>query len=244
MSIPLRPRRLTSFLAVVWTIHAAPAFAQDAPDFGKLAEFIRWGGVAASVPIVLAALFLMRLVENAGERLSARFSNRRPTIQKVQTVARFALYIIAFGLIDQPEHPPRPDGADGHRRRAGVRGGLRAARPGGLVHRRHHHHVRPAVPGGRPRRLRRRVRRHHPDRPAQRAHEHARPQHHHHPQQQGLHRRHLERQLRRARDAGGDGLLHRRRSGRGAAPSRSSARRASPAPTCSSASPSRCWPSR
>jgi small-conductance mechanosensitive channel len=93
------PRRLTSFLAVAWVTYAAPAFAQDAPDFGKLAEFIRWGGVAASVPILLAALFLLRLVENAGERLSARFSNRRPTIQKVQTVARFALYIIAFGLI-------------------------------------------------------------------------------------------------------------------------------------------------
>ncbi|MDP2270432.1 MAG: mechanosensitive ion channel family protein [Archangium sp.] len=97
MSFPSRSRTyLVAWVSMVW---AAPALAQDAPDFGKLAEFVRWGGVAASVPILLAALFLLRVVENAGERLSARFSNRRPTIQKVQTVARFALYIIAFSLI-------------------------------------------------------------------------------------------------------------------------------------------------
>jgi small-conductance mechanosensitive channel len=94
------PSRIRTYLfPLAWAFWAAPALAQDAPDFGKLAEFVRWGGVAASVPILLAALFLLRLVENAGERLSARFSNRRPTIQKVQTVARFALYLIAFGLI-------------------------------------------------------------------------------------------------------------------------------------------------
>lgn len=97
MRIPAR--RLAYLPMVALTLCAAPALAQDAPDLGKLAQFVRWGGVAASVPILLVALFLLRLVENAGERLSARFSNRRPTIQKVQTVARFALYIIAFSLV-------------------------------------------------------------------------------------------------------------------------------------------------
>jgi small-conductance mechanosensitive channel len=81
---------------------AFPAYAQDAPDLGRLAELIRWGGVVASIPVVIGALFLIRLVENIGDRLSAQFSNRRPTIQKIQTTARFFVYIatlmIALGL--------------------------------------------------------------------------------------------------------------------------------------------------
>lgn len=76
----------------------ATAYAQTAPNLGRITEFIRWGGIAASVPIVFGAMFLIRLIENAGERLSTRFSNRRPTIQKVQTSARFLLYILTFGV--------------------------------------------------------------------------------------------------------------------------------------------------
>ncbi|MDP3237672.1 MAG: mechanosensitive ion channel family protein [Myxococcales bacterium] len=92
-------QRLASLVAVAWALCATPAFADEAPDLGTLAQFVRWGGVAASVPILIAALFLLRLVENAGDRLSVRFSNRRPTIQKVQTIVRFALYIVAFSLV-------------------------------------------------------------------------------------------------------------------------------------------------
>src|SRR6185436_1741705 len=48
------------------------------------------------------ALFGIRLVEGFGDRLSTRFSNRRPFIQKVQTTTRFFIYIatllIAVGL--------------------------------------------------------------------------------------------------------------------------------------------------
>ena len=87
-----RSRGAASLLAV------APARAQDAPDLGRLAEFIRWGGVVASSPIILGALFLLRLVENVGDRLSARFSNRRPTIQKVQSTARFFSTSSTFAL--------------------------------------------------------------------------------------------------------------------------------------------------
>lgn len=79
-------------------LSSATAHAQDAPDFGRLAEFIRWGGVAAAVPVVLGSLFLIRLVENFGDRLSTRFSNRRPTIQKVQTTVRFFFYIATIGI--------------------------------------------------------------------------------------------------------------------------------------------------
>ena len=77
---------------------ATPAFAQDAPDFNALAKFIRWGGVLASIPLMLGVFFVIRLLDNLSDRLSARFSNRRPTIQKVQTTARFFIYIAAFAL--------------------------------------------------------------------------------------------------------------------------------------------------
>lgn len=77
---------------------ASRAHAQDAPDISRLAEFIRWGGVAASIPIAMGAMFLIRVVENIGDSFSQRFSNRRPTIQKIQTTARFVLYILMFAL--------------------------------------------------------------------------------------------------------------------------------------------------
>lgn len=77
---------------------AFPAYAQEAPDFGQLAELIRWGGVFASVPVIIGAMFLIRLVENIGDRLSKQFSTRRPTIQKIQTTARFFIYVATIIL--------------------------------------------------------------------------------------------------------------------------------------------------
>lgn len=76
----------------------ARAYAQDTPDFTKIAEFLSWGGVAASVPVVIGALFLIRVVDNFSDRLSSRFSNRRPTIQKVQTTLRFFVYIATLAI--------------------------------------------------------------------------------------------------------------------------------------------------
>lgn len=78
---------------------ASPARAQDAPDFGRLAEFIRWGGVVASIPLLIGSLFVIRVLDTFGDRLSRRFSNRRPTIQKVQTSLRFTLYIATIALM-------------------------------------------------------------------------------------------------------------------------------------------------
>ncbi|HEY5377289.1 MAG TPA: mechanosensitive ion channel domain-containing protein [Polyangiaceae bacterium] len=93
-----RIRVLAAPFGVGLLLFASSANAQTPPNIGRIAEFIRWGGLAASVPIVFGAIFLIRLIESAGERLSTRFSNRRPTIQKVQTSARFLLYILTFGL--------------------------------------------------------------------------------------------------------------------------------------------------
>lgn len=83
---------------VISLLVTSSAAAQEAPEFGRLAEFIRWGGVAASLPIIFGATFLIRLAESVGDRLSVRFSNRRPTIQKVQTSLRFLLYIVTVLL--------------------------------------------------------------------------------------------------------------------------------------------------
>jgi len=95
---PLKHSAIAVVSGCATLLLAAPAFAQDPTELGLLAEFIRWGGLAASVPVVIGALFLIRIVENFGDRLSARFSNRRPTIQKVQTTTRFFVYIATFTI--------------------------------------------------------------------------------------------------------------------------------------------------
>ncbi len=94
----LVPKSRSRLAALTLLLSSSPAAAQDAPDLGRLAEFIRWGGVAASMIIVVGALFAIRVIEKGGDRLSARFSNRRPTIQKVQTTARFFIYIATLAI--------------------------------------------------------------------------------------------------------------------------------------------------
>ena len=78
---------------------SAPALAQapDAPDIGKLANFIRWGGVALSVVVVIVAMIALRIVGDVASRLSKRFANRRPTIQKLESTTRFVVYLGAAG---------------------------------------------------------------------------------------------------------------------------------------------------
>jgi len=95
------------FSRVLGALLAASFFAPNAwanpstetPDLGKLAEFVRWGGVLASIPVIVGAMFAIQVVERFGDRLSARFTNRRPTIQKVQTTARFTVYVVTFVIV-------------------------------------------------------------------------------------------------------------------------------------------------
>ncbi len=77
---------------------ATPALAQDVPDVGKLAEVIRWGGVVLSVPVFVAAVIVLRIIENLSVRLSARFANRRPTIQKFESITRFVVYVLTVAV--------------------------------------------------------------------------------------------------------------------------------------------------
>lgn len=93
--LPCAGARLVA--ALVWFVPAVAA-AQDAPDFGRLAQFVRWSGVAFSLPIVAGALVLLRLVENLAGRFGARFANRRPTIQKVESAVRFGVYLATVAV--------------------------------------------------------------------------------------------------------------------------------------------------
>jgi small-conductance mechanosensitive channel len=74
------------------------AAAQDTPDVSSLASFVRWGGVAMSLLFVIGALVAIRIVTNVADRLSVRFANRRPTIQKVESATRFAIYMATLAV--------------------------------------------------------------------------------------------------------------------------------------------------
>lgn len=78
---------------------ASSAAADDAvPDLTKLTGLIRWGGIVFAVLVVVGATIVLRVVENVAATFSSRFANRRPTIQKYESVTRFVVYIVAIGL--------------------------------------------------------------------------------------------------------------------------------------------------
>lgn len=93
--------RMNAFGLVVLTsvLVAAPAAAQDLPDVGKLAGFIRWTGVAVSSFVILGGMLLVRGMANIAARLSKSFPSRRPLIQKLESALRFLIYISAAGVV-------------------------------------------------------------------------------------------------------------------------------------------------
>lgn len=82
------------FVAAV--VRSGVARAEDVPDLSKLAGFIRWGGVLFALLVIAGAMIALRVLANLADRLGARFANRRPTIQKYESVARFVIYIATF----------------------------------------------------------------------------------------------------------------------------------------------------
>ena len=89
------PRCAVVATLVTW---AQPAFAQDTPDFTKLAGFIRWGGVFFSIFVVIGALVVLRLISSVATRLSTRFSARRLLFQKLESFTRFGVYMLTGAL--------------------------------------------------------------------------------------------------------------------------------------------------
>ncbi|MBK8481717.1 MAG: mechanosensitive ion channel [Proteobacteria bacterium] len=95
-----RPPAARAALVVFAGALLAPAVAraQDAPDLGTLANIVRWGGVALSVLVIAASMIALRIVGDLAARLSKRFANRRPLIQKVESTTRFVVYLVAAGI--------------------------------------------------------------------------------------------------------------------------------------------------
>lgn len=89
---------LVAAVACTCTALASVAYAQDTPDVTKLAGFIRWGGILFSMFIVLGAAVVLGLIGGVAERLGGRFANRRPTIQKYESVARFGVYLLTISV--------------------------------------------------------------------------------------------------------------------------------------------------
>ena len=86
----------TLLLSMAFLMIAAPASAQDVPDVTKLAGVIRWSGALFSVFLIVGATVVLRIIGNVAERFSRRFANRRPTIQKVESVVRYAVYMVVI----------------------------------------------------------------------------------------------------------------------------------------------------
>lgn len=90
--------RLALSVFVAASLYATAAGAQEAPDLSKLAGFIRWGGVLFALLSIAGAVVTLRVISNVAERTSKRFANRRPTIQKYESVARFVVYVATFAV--------------------------------------------------------------------------------------------------------------------------------------------------
>jgi small-conductance mechanosensitive channel len=78
---------------------ALPVAAQDTPDLGEVAKFIRWGGVFLSLFVVVGASVVLRLVNGAATGLGRRFSSHRLLLQKLVSIAQFVIYVIASSIV-------------------------------------------------------------------------------------------------------------------------------------------------
>jgi small-conductance mechanosensitive channel len=76
-----------------------PSFAQDAPDFGAITGFIRWGGVVLSLFVLAGSALVMRLITTISERLNTRFANQRMMVQKFESFVRFLVYVVAAIIV-------------------------------------------------------------------------------------------------------------------------------------------------
>ncbi len=92
----------TAFALLASTLTwSGAALAQEPPDVNvtQLAGFIRWGGVFFSGLVVIGAMVLLRLVTGLTNQLGARFAARRMLIQKIDSFARFGIYLVTGTLV-------------------------------------------------------------------------------------------------------------------------------------------------
>lgn len=75
---------------------AMPAWGQDdvsIQTIGQLSDIIRWSGVFSSIVLVVGAWLLLRLLSRSVQVFGGQFSARRLTLQKIYTIAQFAIYV-------------------------------------------------------------------------------------------------------------------------------------------------------
>ncbi len=86
-------RFLSLFAGLIMLVSAPSALAQEAPDIGKLAGLVRWGGVLLSAVVIAGSIVVLRIVGGVATRLGTRFTSRRLLVQKLESFARFVLFI-------------------------------------------------------------------------------------------------------------------------------------------------------
>lgn len=87
------------FAVLLLGLVASPAAAQDTPDLGQVAKFVRWGGVFLSIFVVVGTSLLLRIVHSAAGGIGRRFASHRLLIQKLESIAQFTIYVIASGVV-------------------------------------------------------------------------------------------------------------------------------------------------
>jgi small-conductance mechanosensitive channel len=68
--------------------------AQEPPDVSKLVGLVRWGGVLLSGVVIAGCILVLRVIGGIAARIGARFTSKRLLVQKVESFARFALFIV------------------------------------------------------------------------------------------------------------------------------------------------------
>lgn len=94
-----RAMRIPTFGAALAILAiSTEARAQETPDFGSLVNFIRPAGILLSVVVIAGAVIVLRVVGELSVRLGKRFTANRLLIQKVESIIRFATYIVTAAV--------------------------------------------------------------------------------------------------------------------------------------------------
>lgn len=80
-------------------VAAADELAAAASDLSRMAGVVRWSGVVASAFVIALAAIVLRALQSVVLRLSARYSDRRLTLQQVASIARFLVYIVTASVV-------------------------------------------------------------------------------------------------------------------------------------------------
>ncbi len=90
---------LTASAALVAMARHAGAQEVDTSNLSQIVGFVRWGGVLASIGVLVVSAIVLRFLHGAVEGLSARFTHRRLTFQKFESFTRFVVYIVTAALV-------------------------------------------------------------------------------------------------------------------------------------------------